>query len=380
MFESSLGHDPTPCGARNYQNDYRTTGVAKTECDQFCNWFLEVSMRVGVRDFSLYRRPRESGRAVYYAQFRTEAGGWTAGRSTGQTVRALAEAWATAELKRREKEAARAEQERQAGIAFAVFAGSDFFSYDGHWALDRRASGKRLSYRQCVEKRQTFEKHVLPVLGQMKLHQINRAVLKDFRNGMFKDGYSSSTINRALDCIRAVLEAAEDEERVPAVPRIERASSKSAERGILSGDEFRRIFKAQWIDPRTYFASALAAVAGLRMGEVLALRRSNIDAERLLVSVLRSYDSAERIMGGTTKNGKARTVTVPPMVSRGLEMLAAANPHGGDDPLVFWSDGTPDKPCDYKRRSLLSPCADAGRARAIVGLRLKEHRPPAFQR
>jgi integrase len=107
----------------------------------------------------------------------------------------------------------------------------------------------------------------------MKLHQIYRTVLKDFRNGMFKDGYSSSTINRALDCIRAVLEAAEDEERVPAVPRIERASGKIAERGILSGDEFSRIFRVRWIDPRAYFASALAAVAGLRMGEVLALRR-----------------------------------------------------------------------------------------------------------
>ena len=192
----------------------------------------------------LYLRPRESGRSIYYARLRTEAGSWTVGRSTGQTVRALAEAWATAEVKRREQEAVRADQEQQAGIAFAVFAGSDFFNYDGRWALDRRASGKRLSHRQCVEKQQTFDKHVLPALGQMTLHQVNRAVLKDFRNGMFKDGYSSSTINRALDCIRAVLEAAEDEERIPAVPRIERASGKSAERGILSADEFRCIFKA----------------------------------------------------------------------------------------------------------------------------------------
>ena len=98
------------------------------------------------------------------------------------------------------------------------------------------------------------------------------------------------------------------------------------------------------------------------MGEVLALRRSNIDAERLLVSVVRSYDSAERIMGSTTKNGKARVVTVPPIVSRGLEMLAAVNPHGGDDPLVFWSDRTPDKPCDYKmiERGLYRAMAEIG--------------------
>jgi integrase len=80
------------------------------------------------------------------------------------------------------------------------------------------------------------------------------------------------------------------------------------------------------------------------------------------VSVLRSYDSDERIMGGTRKNRKARLVTVPPMVCHGLEMLAAMNPHGGDDLLVFWSDRTPNKPCDCKmiERGLYRALADIG--------------------
>jgi integrase len=29
-------------------------------------------------------------------------------------------------------------------------------------------------------------------------------------------------------------------------------------------------------------------------------------------------------------------------------MLYTANPYGGEDPLIFWADNTPDKPCDYK--------------------------------
>jgi integrase len=275
-------------------------------------------------------------------------GSWTTSCSTGQTVRSLAEGWTTAEVRRRKNEAERQELERQAGITFATFADQGFFGYEGRWVLDRRASGKRLSPRQCEDKQQTFNKHVIPMLGQMKLHQINRAVLKDFRNGMYKAGYSGSTINRALDWIRAVLEAAEDENRIEAVPRIDRAASKPAQRGILSVDEFHRIFMVRWIDPRAYLANALAAVTGCRMGEVLALRASNIDPGRLLVAVERSYDSAERVMSQTTKNGKVRPITVPPMVCRGLETLAEANPQGEDDPLVFWSDETPDKPCDYK--------------------------------
>jgi len=305
-------------------------------------------MRVGVRDFSLYKRPRKGGRPVYYARFHNDDGSWTAGCSTGQTVRSLAEGWATAEVRRRQAEVQEGEQAPPADTGFAAFASKDFFSYEGRWALDKRASGKRLSPRQCLEKRRTFDKHVIPILGQMELHEINRAVLKDFRNAMYQDGYSGSTINRALDCIRAVLEAAEDENRIDAVPRIDRAASRPTERGIPTTNEFHGIFAARWEDPRAYYASALAAVTGCRMGEILALRLSNIDSVRLLVSVERSYDSAERVICATTKNGKSRMVTIPPMVCHGLEMLATANPHTGVDPLVFWSEKTPDRPCDYK--------------------------------
>ena len=155
-------------------------------------------MRVGFRDFSLFLRPRRRGRPVYYARFRQDDDSWASGVSTGQTVRALAEGWATTEVKQRREQAEQQQLQRKANVTFGAFAGVDFFNYDGRWALDRRASGKRLSARQCKEKLQTFDKHVLPVLGEVKLNQVNRALLKDFRNGMFSAGYSGSTINRAL--------------------------------------------------------------------------------------------------------------------------------------------------------------------------------------
>jgi integrase len=159
-----------------------------------------------------------------------------------------------------------------------------------------------------------------------------------------------------------VLEAAEDEECIAAVPRLDRAAARSVERGILSAEEFRRVFMAHWEDARAYYASALAAVTGCRLGEVLALRRSNVDSGKLLVSVTRSYDSAERVMGMTTKNGKSRVVTIPQAVYRGLESLSALNPHGGEDPLIFWADNAPEKPCDCKliTRGLYEALAQIG--------------------
>jgi site-specific recombinase XerD len=148
-------------------------------------------MRVGVRDFSLFLRPRIKGRPVYYARFRQDDGSWASGVSTGQTVRALAEDWATAEVKLRREQAVQQELERKASISFGAFAGVNFFNYDGRWALDRRASGKRLSLRQCKEKQRTFDKHVLPVLGTAKLSQVNA-------RGKLKAKYSVHDLRHAF--------------------------------------------------------------------------------------------------------------------------------------------------------------------------------------
>ena len=46
------------------------------------------------RAFSLYKRPRKSGKPTYYCRFRRADGSWGPGKSTGQTSAGAAEAWA----------------------------------------------------------------------------------------------------------------------------------------------------------------------------------------------------------------------------------------------------------------------------------------------
>ncbi len=77
-------------------------------------------MRVGVRDFSLFLRPRRRDRPVYYARFRQDDGSWTSGVSTGQTVRALAEGWATSEVKRRREQTEQQELKKRASMTFGA--------------------------------------------------------------------------------------------------------------------------------------------------------------------------------------------------------------------------------------------------------------------
>lgn len=87
-----------------------------------------------------------------------------------------------------------------------------------------------------------------------------------------------------------------------------------------------------------------AALTGLRMGEVLALRVRDVDFEADTIRVLHSVDPIEGI--GTTKSGHGRSVPMVPQVAQSLARLLQRDSFNGPDDLVFpneigrWLDGS----------------------------------------
>jgi hypothetical protein len=73
MFESSLGHS-NPQRRRELLKRPRENRRCKNQVSPDLSLVREVSMRVGVRDFSLYLRPRRKGRPVYHARFHNDDG------------------------------------------------------------------------------------------------------------------------------------------------------------------------------------------------------------------------------------------------------------------------------------------------------------------
>ena len=201
-----------------------------------------------LKPFSLY--PRKIGKKkIYYVRYRMPDGTRLAGRSTGQTSRGAAEAYAWVNL--------RANRVVRKDVTLEDFAGEDFFSWENQWATDRRARGRRLSERACLEKTQKLKRHILPVLGGYKIVSINKAAIAELRTSMFRNGLSADTINKTLDCLKAVLESAEDNELLGAVPKIERASGTPRKRGILTNNEVQALFAQRWPDERVSTARLL---------------------------------------------------------------------------------------------------------------------------
>ncbi|MBN1532093.1 MAG: tyrosine-type recombinase/integrase [Spirochaetes bacterium] len=286
--------------------------------------------------YSLYQRKRKDGTLVFYARFRKQDGSWSSGVCTGHVDEIEAVKWCYANAdKRREQIARTAQQEQAPQITLREYA-TGFFAWDGPWCIDKQASGKRITPRQCKEKTAILENRVLPLLGDKYLHEINRATVREFRNTLFQQGLAGSSINKAISCIKVILDAAEEKEIITEAPKVVRAAIRQKERGILTVEEVKLVFSEQWSDFRAYVFNLLQASTGMRRGECLGLLIGDIHENYIVVE--KSYDEAQRTLNMTTKTGRSRTVILPAFVRAEIQRLIDIHPYR-DDPgeYLFFS-------------------------------------------
>jgi integrase len=96
--------------------------------------------------------------------------------------------------------------------------------------------------------------------------------------------------------------------------------------------EDEAVFNAPWTDKRAYIGNLLSITTGLRSGEVLAVRKSDIGKK--VLTVRHSWSFIDGLK--SPKNGDERNVPLLPEVWGGLMELLEDNPHTVDDPFVFY--------------------------------------------
>ena len=119
-------------------------------------------------------------------------------------------------------------------------------------------------------------------------------------------------------------------------------SKDEAKRLILLPKDVAELFKIPWEYERAKIGNMLAAVTGMRLGEIQALRYKDLGQDCIFVGSSWNYEDGTK----RTKNNEARTVYLPfPILIDGLYKLANSNPWGkSPDRYVFWSDYTEGKP------------------------------------
>jgi len=199
--------------------------------------------------------------------------------------------------------------------------------------------------------RSLLDSQIIPYFGEMPLRDVTLSEIKSWRASL--DPSKESTNAAAYRLLRSILQAAEEEELIDRAPPKIRGASNAPVKNVAvpaTLDELAVIIDA--MPERLKLQIVLAAFVGLREGELLELRRSDVDGVTGRVDVTRKVDKdanpsvrgacpecGRPISTPKTKSG-VRTVHVPPPFLTMLQQHLLEHTAEGPNGLLFPGDRT----------------------------------------
>jgi integrase len=175
---------------------------------------------------------------------------------------------------------------------------------------------------------------LLPALGARKLADISRRDVQRLADEWLSDGLDASTIRNALMPLRVIYRRSIEDGLVALSPcehlRLPRAEGRRTRRA--GADEARKLLNALPSRDRALYATAF--FAGLRLGELRALRWSDIDLASLRINVDRAMDANGGMIAPKSRAGER---IVPILTSDLRDILSEhkAGSRGKPDDYVF---------------------------------------------
>jgi len=181
--------------------------------------------------------------------------------------------------------------------------------------LDR--SGKPYKPSSCRGYEQTLTRYALPHFGHMKLGQIERRDVQGFVEHLRGQGLAASTITNLLDPLRVIFRRAIEDDEIAVDPTdgLRLPAVRGRRDRIESPERAHELLAALPDTERPFWA--VAFFAGLRRGELRALRWSAVDFDRGVIRVERSWDPVAGPIETKSEAGE-RSVPIALVVRREL--------------------------------------------------------------
>ena len=184
-----------------------------------------------------------------------------------------------------------------------------------------------------------LEKHVLPVFGDLRITDITRGTVKTFLLEQLNSGLSSSTVKHHRNCLSGVFNLAIDDEILLANPAKQlgkgflKTKDSKADINPLTPEELTKLLEtASEHYPENFTLFLLLARTGMRIGEALALKWSDLDFDNRFIEVERSY---RRGRVTTPKNDKTRKVDMSLQLAEALKAHKRGFVLGQDSQFIF---------------------------------------------
>ena len=214
---------------------------------------------------------------------------------------------------------------------------------------------------EVASKRTTCKKHLVPVFGKKKLDEIGARDVEAYKAMKLKEGLSPKTVNNHLAVLGRMLRVARRWELTERVPEIVLLSLPPQEFDFLDFGEAEQLIEGSDTGWRPMVTLALRA--GLRLGELRALRWEDVDLKAGRVVVRRA---AWRMKVGTPKSGRSREV---PLSDQALAALKGHRHLRGE--TVFSNEGGGMLTAESCKWPLWRACRRAGLRR--VGWHVLRH-------
>jgi integrase len=230
----------------------------------------------------------------------------------------------------------------------------------------RNRSGDRFKPSVLRGYEQGLRLHVLPSLGAHKLARITTSDLQAQVERWQAAGMNPSTIRNAVLPLRAIYRRACARDGLPINPTsgLELPAVRGSRDRIVSPAEATTLLAALPEGDRALWATAM--YAGLRLGELPALRHEHLDLKGGRIRVQASWDAREGLIAPKSRAG-TRTVPIPSVLSAHLARHRLA--HGASG-LFFGR--TPERP--FQPTSVMNRARRAWKAGGLEPVTLHECR------
>jgi len=179
--------------------------------------------------------------------------------------------------------------------------------------------------------------HILPALGDKPLSAVSTHNVQLFVSEMAAKGLSRKSIENVLQTLLSIVKTAKKWHYVHDV--FERADlslpreREKRDTRFYTAEQAQRIIAASEEPYATMYA--LLAVTGCRAGEVLALKRGDLDFDRRILKIRRTLDSATRLIHAPKSRASSADLPMPDGLAQRIRNFLAHHWQANPDDLLF---------------------------------------------
>src|SRR6476659_1669615 len=214
-----------------------------------------------------------------------------------------------------------------------------FGAYSQRWLANRQVAGRPLKARTRAHYQAILDQHLVPAFGARQLGAIRPKDVRAWYEATLVD--RPTLRSHAYSLLRTIFASAVNEELLDANPaRIVGAGRAKRVHRIRPASVNELGVLTEAMPERLRLMVTLASWCALRFGEIVELRRGDIDLGQELIRIRRAAVRTKVMFSSTTPKSDAglRGVAIPPHIIPLIEAHLAKYVDAGRDSLIFPAD------------------------------------------